>query len=339
MTPACRALRVLAGSVMLSSVIHAEDGTPPPLPPPGRLVDIGGWRLHLHCTGEAKPGQATVVLEAGLGDFSVEWSLVQPKVTGFARVCSYDRAGHGWSELGPYPRTMRQIDYELHALLNKADIRPPYVLVGQSFGAWLVRMFASMYPAEVAGMVLVDGGFDNPWRLLADGKLIRAAELNRNRPVPAPKTSAPLRIGDIPPGAMAQMKAAAGTAGATANEPPRDKLPADAQRMRTWGVSQWQHYAAAVNPFEYEELAALRTERLSGEAILGDVLLVVLTRGIPDGGTDERERTSELAELAKMSRNGNHVIARRSGHHIHIDEPDLVVEAIRGVTRSGAVRK
>jgi hypothetical protein len=70
---------------------------------PGRLVDVGGWRLHLHCEGDSKPGQPTVVLEAGGGDFSVTWALVQPKVATFARVCSYDRSGSGWSDLGPNP--------------------------------------------------------------------------------------------------------------------------------------------------------------------------------------------------------------------------------------------
>jgi len=136
----------------------------PPYPPPGQLVDVGGWRLHLHCSGEARPSQPTVILEAGIGDFSVEWSLVQPKAAAFARVCSYDRAGDGWSELGPHPRTLRQVVYELHTLLGKAGVRRPYVLVGHSYGAWPVRLFASTYRAEVAGMVLVEGGFDNPWR-------------------------------------------------------------------------------------------------------------------------------------------------------------------------------
>lgn len=93
----------------------------PPLPPTGKLVDIGGWRLHLNCTGEPRASQPTVILEAGNGNFSVEWSLVQPRVAGFARVCSYDRAGAGWSELGPHPRTMRQTVFELHTLLEEDE--------------------------------------------------------------------------------------------------------------------------------------------------------------------------------------------------------------------------
>src|SRR5215475_394970 len=139
----------------------------PPFPPPGRLVDVGGWRLHLNCTGEARASQPTVILEAGLGDFSVEWSLVQPGVAKFARVCSYDRAGDGWSELGPHPRTLRQIVYELHTLLDKAGVKPPLVVVGHSYGGWLVRLYASTYPADVAGMVLVEAGADNPRRITA----------------------------------------------------------------------------------------------------------------------------------------------------------------------------
>src|SRR5687768_14490876 len=96
------------------AVARGQDATTsPPLPPPGRLIDLGGWRVHLHCTGEVRPSQPTVTLEAGSGDFSVDWSLVQPDVARFARVCSYDRAGAGWSGLGPRPRTMRQVVWEL----------------------------------------------------------------------------------------------------------------------------------------------------------------------------------------------------------------------------------
>ena len=89
---------LLAGS----TAPRAQDATTsPPLPPSSRLVDLGGWRLHLNCLGEARISQPTVILEAGAGDFSVDWNLVQPNVARFARVCSYDRAGSGWSDLGP----------------------------------------------------------------------------------------------------------------------------------------------------------------------------------------------------------------------------------------------
>src|SRR5438046_8619581 len=177
-------VRLAAAGLMFSTAsARAQDPSAPPLPAPGRLVDIGGWRLHLNCTGDARPAGPTVILEAGIGDFSVEWSLVQPMVARFARVCSYDRAGDGWSELGPHPRTLHQIVYELHTLLDKAGERPPYVLVGHSYGGWLVRLYRSTYPSEVVGMVLVEGGADNPWRMLPDGKLGRASDPRTGTPV------------------------------------------------------------------------------------------------------------------------------------------------------------
>src|SRR3954469_10493307 len=161
-----------------STEARAQDATiSPPLPPPGRLIDVGGWRLHLNCAGEARTSQPIVILEAGAGDFSVDWSLVQPGVARLARVCSYDRAGSGWSELGPRPRTMHQIVYELHTLLDKAGERPPYVLVGHSYGAALIRLYQMTYPADVVGMVLVEAASDNPWRLTPDKGLVRSSDL------------------------------------------------------------------------------------------------------------------------------------------------------------------
>jgi len=225
-------------TVQASIVLAQSESTPPPFPPPGKLVDVGGWRLHLNCTGEARPSQPTVILESGLGDFSVEWSLVQPGVAAFARVCSYDRAGDGWSDLGPHPRTMRQIVYELHTLLDNAGVKRPLVLVGHSYGGWLVRLYASSYPAEVVGMVLVEAGAGNPWRKLPDGKLVRSSDLATGRPIPAVKLSGPLRVSDIPPDALSQMRAGIAQLVKRPNEPPRNKLPADAQRMRAWALAQ-----------------------------------------------------------------------------------------------------
>src|SRR5262249_17360546 len=304
-----------------ATVVAQSQSTPPPFPPPGRLVAVGGSRLQLNWRGEARGSQPTVILEAGVGDFSVEWSLVQPGVAKFARVCSYDRAGDGWSDLGPHPRTLRQIVYELHTLLDKAGVKPPLVLVGHSYGGWLVRLYASTYPAEVAGMVLVEAGADNPWRMLPDGKLARSADLVKGAPIPAVKVSGPLRVSDIPPDALSQMKAGAQKLAQSPNEPPPDQLPPDAQRMRAGALAQVGHVAAAVNPYENEELAGLRAERAKSEHPLGDMPLIVLTRGIseeegPDGKAFEAEHRRDHATMAAMSRNGELIIATRSGHHV-----------------------
>jgi pimeloyl-ACP methyl ester carboxylesterase len=333
-------LAAVSGSLLVNSpgLADAQTGSvPAPFPPPGKLVDIGGWRLHLHCTGEAKPGDPTVILEAGLGDFSVEWSLVQPRLSTFVRVCSYDRAGTGWSDLGPHPRTMHQIVYELHTLLEKARIGPPYVMVGHSYGGWLVRLYASKRGSDVAGMVLLEGGFDNPWRMV-NGKLVRAEELATGKPIPPVKTSGPLTESEIPPDAMKQMKSGAAGLSRGANTSPRDNLPTDAQRMRTWVLSRWQHLAAHVNPVEAEELALLRAQRAKGGDPLADMPLIVVTRGLPDedgpGGkvVELERRKKEHRELAEsLSRNGRQIIADRSGHHVQLEQPEIVVSSVRDV--------
>ena len=330
------AITLCASSLAVPLRTTIAQGSPdsPPYPPPGMLVDIGGWLLHLNCAGGARTTQPTVILEAGVGDFSVEWSLVQPDVARFARVCSYDRAGDGWSELGPHPRTFHQIVYELHALLDKAGERPPYVLVGHSYGGWLVRLYQTTYPSEVTGMVLIEAGADNPWRMMPDGKLVRSSELVMGKSIPAVKTTGPLRVSDITPAALQQMRAGLAGASLHANDSPRDKLPIDAQRMRTWALGQLGHVAAAVNPLENEELAAMRADRAKSEYPLGDMPLVVITRGIAEGeGPDslEAEHRQDHAAVARMSRHGRLVVAERSGHHVQLDQPELVVAAIREV--------
>jgi pimeloyl-ACP methyl ester carboxylesterase len=127
-------------------------------PKAGRLVDIGGYGLNINCAGQGSP---TVVFESGFGGPAMEWRLVQPQVAQFTRVCSYDRAGYGWSDAGPNPRTSAQIAEELHTLLHNAGEEPPYVLVGHSFGGYNVRVFNGLYPNDVAGMVLVDAAHED----------------------------------------------------------------------------------------------------------------------------------------------------------------------------------
>jgi len=122
-------------------------------PPPGKLVDVGGHRLHIQCAGEGSP---TVVLETGANGMSALWGWVQPQVAVHTRVCSYDRAGLGWSEPGPEPRDALHIARELHTVLRNAGEAPPYVLAGHSFGGLLVRVYADQYPEDLAGLLLLD---------------------------------------------------------------------------------------------------------------------------------------------------------------------------------------
>jgi pimeloyl-ACP methyl ester carboxylesterase len=122
-------------------------------PPPGEMVDVGGYSLHINCVGQGSP---TVVLDGGSGEMSADWVLVQREVSDTTRVCAYDRAGMGWSEMGPEPRDAKQISSELHALLEGANIDGPCVLVGHSFGGLYMQTYAARYPDEVAGVTLVD---------------------------------------------------------------------------------------------------------------------------------------------------------------------------------------
>ena len=133
-------------------------------PPPGRLVDVGGDRLHIACFGERRPGTPTVVLEDGsAGVGSIDWRPVQALVAPATRVCAYDRAGFGWSDPGPAPRTAGRVAAELHTLLRGAGEEGPYVLAGHSLGGDFNRVYASAHPGEVAGMVLVDASHDDQW--------------------------------------------------------------------------------------------------------------------------------------------------------------------------------
>ncbi len=140
-------------SAWLAKAANAQPSNAiPALPPGGQLVDVGGYNLYLNVTGAGNPA---VVLIAGAGDYSFDWSLVQPEVSRFARVCSYDRCGFGWSDLGPTPRTMKQEVHELHLALKNVGLQPPYVLAGHSVGGLVARVYAEELPSEVAGIALV----------------------------------------------------------------------------------------------------------------------------------------------------------------------------------------
>lgn len=141
---------VLAG-VTYQSVSNAIERRR--FPHPGNLVDVGDHQLHLYCVGEGRP---IVVLEAPAGGMSMTWAWVQNALTSTTRVCSYDRAGLGWSETGDEDYDPARVPDELHSLLQQAEERGPYVVAGQELGAVFAEMFAARYPREVVALVLVD---------------------------------------------------------------------------------------------------------------------------------------------------------------------------------------
>lgn len=157
-------LRIIIGTAIVALVLEAlaERRERRQFPPPGRLVDVGGFRLHLRLAGEGKP-PPTVILDAGMVSFSSNWAWVQPELAKVARVVAYDRAGLGWSDPGPKPRDAQRSAMELHEALQRIDIGGPYVLAGHSYGGLAVRAYAALFPQEVAGMVLVDGSHPDQW--------------------------------------------------------------------------------------------------------------------------------------------------------------------------------
>ena len=137
---------------------------------PGQMIDVGGYRLHLYCTGANVDGSPTVILETGLGSISSAWARVQAEVAKATRVCSYDRAGMGWSDSSSEPRDAQHIARELHTLLHNANVPGPYVLVGWSFGGFYVREYAGQYGDEVSGLVLLDSSHPDQWTSTPQGQ-------------------------------------------------------------------------------------------------------------------------------------------------------------------------
>lgn len=327
-----------AVALILLTVFNAFAQRPAPKPP-GRLVDVGGYRLHLNCTGGGGPA---VVLISGAGDFSFDWSLVQPRAARLARVCSYDRAGLAWSDLGPTPRTMRQDAHELHTLLANAGVPSPYVLVGHSIGGLIARVYAARYPGEVAGVVLVDSTTEDT-TLSYQGKVVRVRESARGRPVPDVQTLASSPPKPPTEDDLKQAEFNRQLFGPPKIEPPFDRLPRAAQGLRLWALSN-PKLSAAADDFWAEELRELHEARGRDPRQLGGLPLVVLVGGrtepTPPGVTAEEwrrlseEKRREKESLVGLSTAGTLRVASRSGHHVQLEEPALVVEAVRQVLQS-----
>lgn len=283
---------ILVGAV-LESLAEAADARANP--PPGQLVDIGGYRLHINCTGTGSP---TVVIESGWGESSATWGWVQPEVERTTRVCTYDRAGMGWSDPSPYPRTARQFAKELHTLLEKANEPGPYVLVAHSLGGYTVRVYAHDYPDEVSGLVLIDVQ-DLP---AADAAL---------KPAPKPgRSSLPALLARV-----GLTRLLAGPLGAIQNLPPAEK----------------QAYRASAATPRYAQTFLDEGRGMSeGGAqardvtTLGALPIIVLSRG----KDQEAKHTAAQTALLELSTNSQQFFAEQSGHNIMIDQPEASVAAI-----------
>jgi pimeloyl-ACP methyl ester carboxylesterase len=309
-------------AIVLCVVAGVVEAQQPELPPaPGKVVDIGGRRLHAICSGQGAP---TVVLEAGASSFAIDWTLVQRQIDRTHRVCSYDRAGMGWSDPdAPDSSTQR----DLHTLLKALGETPPYVMVGASRGGLMVRDYLIEYPDDVAGLVFVDPTTEDRLFTVLNGKERLIAELTpeqvRSRlpsqPVPVPRR-----------------KPQTGA--------PFDRLPADLYQVRVKLDERLIASApATITPDaigeiwerERAQLARLRATRTASPHPFGDRPTVVLTRG------DEKNADREVAHaaVAQLSSRGRHLVIAGAGHEIHLFQPDAVISAILDVARQTRVSK
>ncbi|HEV8074223.1 MAG TPA: alpha/beta hydrolase [Candidatus Acidoferrum sp.] len=302
-------------------------------PPPGRFVDLGSHRLHLL---EAGRGSPTILLEAGLMSTVLSWSDLHRALAGSFRVISYDRAGLGWSELGPMPRTADRIVDELHSLLERAAISPPYVLVGHSFGGLTMPLFAARFPDEVAGMVLVDPVAPAEWNPPSehDLKLTRiGAKVCRRAAILA-------RVGMIRFVAFlltTDVKKLAGylvrlisqgtpAESGSVSSPWFSALPANERAMAAVFWVQPKFALTIASQLENLPISAASAGQFAN---FSDKPVVILT-----ARTAPEHRRLEHVSMAERLPQGEHLLAGNSNHWIMQEDPDLVIRAIEKVIRS-----
>ena len=327
---------------LLASMLLAVQGTAGAAPgdtlyaQPGQLVPANGTRLNLYCIGNGSP---TVVFESGWGDWAPIWALVQPRTAAWARACSYDRAGAGFSEAGPMPRTSVRIADELHSALHNAGIKGPYILVASSFGGDNVRVFAYRYTADVAGLVFLESDTDDlepadmqeddhrgEAEFLADVRACRDA-IAQGMPLPPLSPKTPNRT-------CAQLF------------------------FRSWPETAWspelndkvlqiaQSKVAMYNAFisEMEQMPSDETYLKEHRAWLGAHPVRVLSTGNHGVGSVATPRATSLkhlryeyevtlaqSRLLELSSNAKQIFTKNSSEYIQFDEPDTVIDAIREV--------
>ncbi len=295
-----RVVVLIIGLTLIGAVYErmAEAADAKAYPPPGQLVDVGGHRLHINCTGTGSP---TVVIEAGLGDWSTGWDVVQQGVAKATRVCTYDRAGWGWSEAGPLPRDAAQFAKELHTLLQNANIPGPYVMVGHSLGGFAVRVFAHEYASEVAGVVLIDSMSPRQFTQSQGGA--QSQTDTQSQPFSLPAMLA--RFGIV--------RLLARPLGIMPSVPSEEN--AYFSRMVSPQSAQTLTNESQGMPASSAEASAVQT--------FGDLSLIVLTAKLNNISGWQEWQT----ELLQLSSNSQQLFAE-SDHNIHFEEPESAIAAI-----------
>ena len=320
-------LKVLGGLAMAAVIAGAiyervgQRSDARRLPQIGRAVDIGGRSLNIYCSGQGSPA---VIFDSGAGEPGYTWSNIQPEIATFTRACWFDRAGYGWSDTGPFPRTSEAMSTDLHELLQRAGVPAPYVLVGHSLGGLNARVYNGMYPTDVAGMVLVDAAHEDEPRRAPKFMLGRTAPRYLWHPIWIAAQTARivglirlmLRRVDVP-------------------ADPRARTREEIVRALQLQPNMVATLADASTPESYAQ-----AER-AGD--FGDRPLIVLTRGKLTTAPNPSEMDRQFAayeqvwiheiqpKLARLSTRGRQIIVETSGHHIPDEAPSQVIAAVRSV--------
>ena len=315
--------QVASGGSSPADILYAQ---------PGRLVPVNGFRLNLYCMGSGSP---TVIFDSGFEDWAPAWSTVQPQIAKWTRVCSYDRAGAGFSDPGPMPRTSVRIAEELHSALHRAGIAGPYILVGAAFGGDNVRTFADLHMREVAGLVLVDadatdleptvmqeqdrrgrGGFVSQLRDCRNA-------IAEHRPLPAlgsglgdsQKTCAQQFFRGLPEAAWSS------------------ELNAKLLEIAQTKIAMYDAYASEMEQMTQDEAYLQQHKRSFGSRPIR--VLTSGNHGVPAAAPDrmkyEHEITQAQARWLALSSNSKQIFAHHSSEYIQFDDPETVISAIREV--------
>jgi pimeloyl-ACP methyl ester carboxylesterase len=301
--------------------------------PTGKLIDVGGYRLHIDVKGKGNPA---VIFIAGSQAFSFDWSLVLPSVSAITQTVTYDRPALAWSDPGPMPRTFDQDVYELNELLQKAGVHPPYILVGHSLGGIIARKFEMKYPAEIKGLVLVDATSENT-TLFINNKVQRLRSLSQGKKIPVVKTQIDT-FTKVP--AKKEMDDFLKMVGEPKIDPPFYKLPLKFQQARVWAMKQPKFLLADNGETWAEEFEAMYNDSTYS---LGIKPLFVVTSGqnnypkeLGDSVRNEliKIKLKDQHKMAALSLNSKHVVTTKSPHEIHLTEPKLIINAIKKVIKS-----
>lgn len=292
------------GLFVLGLVASSPAQTPAPAPL-GQLIDIGGYRVHVYCIGEGDP--TVVIVGAG---FSFDWALVQPEVAKFAKVCTYDVSGTAWSDPGP-ALTCGERVHEIHRMVDKAGLRGPYVFVGLSIGALVARLYTQEFPDEVSGMVIVDHAFIDPGPDSSSTPALPSRPGLDSPPVLIYRTPIVMTVEDISR---------------------FENLPERSRQLHRWAMS----LNPALPTVETAQDCLFELSRVHRDSrALGKMPLAVVSTG------NELPNYKKLqAAILALSSRSKQFIADGSVHAVEIDQPEVVIAAIREVVemvrRSGS---